>query len=284
MNSARRGQLACRCATTSSISTIRAGGNAPGNEDVARAAKARPGRVVELEVALDLAVRVPAIGEVQDVMMIEFMDQRRIVDLHELLVAVIIGQRDEQVERSGRREAAKPRGPSPPHRRHRVIHQAGHHVAVERRLEPARTHEQRQFLPHLQVLDRCGTGRSAPAPQMNGCRNHLLQRPARASGESSTSTSAFSSHRSRNALHRQIVAQGARQHGAVDAAGGSAGDDVDDHAQFERCGRSRAAVRNRPPRYRIRARFGSALVGEGRIGAARRDRRWRAARARRAPA
>ncbi len=37
------------------------------------------------------------------------------------------------------------------------------------------------------------------APQMNGFRNHLLQAPARASGDSSTVTSALSSHRSRSA-------------------------------------------------------------------------------------
>ena len=34
-------------------------------------------------------------------------------------------------------------------------------------------------------------------------------------------------------IHRQIVAERARQHGAVDAAGGRAGDDIDDHAQFD---------------------------------------------------
>ena len=37
------------------------------------------------------------------------------------------------------------------------------------------------------------------AAQMNGFRNHLLQVPARASGDSSTETSALSSHRSRSA-------------------------------------------------------------------------------------
>ena len=154
MNSARRGQLPCRCATTSSISTIRAGGKAPGNEEVARAAKARPGRIVELEIALDVAVGVPAIGEVQHVVMIELVDQRRIVDLHQLLVAVVIGQRDEQVERSDRTAAASACGPSRvAHRGHGVVHQAGHHAPVERRLEPARAHEQRQLLPHLQIGD-----------------------------------------------------------------------------------------------------------------------------------
>src|SRR5260370_34522880 len=45
MNSARRGQLPFLCKTTSFISTMRAGGNAAGSEDDARAAHARPGAV-----------------------------------------------------------------------------------------------------------------------------------------------------------------------------------------------------------------------------------------------
>src|SRR2546427_806337 len=39
-------------------------------------------RVVEAEVALDLAVRVPPIAEVQYVMVLALMDERRVVDLH----------------------------------------------------------------------------------------------------------------------------------------------------------------------------------------------------------
>src|SRR5499427_10304521 len=56
-------------------------------------------RVVEAEVALDLAVRVPPVAEVQYVMVVALMDEWRIVNLHELLITVIVGQRDEQVER-----------------------------------------------------------------------------------------------------------------------------------------------------------------------------------------
>ncbi len=72
------------------------------------------------------------------------------------------------------------------------------------------------------------------APHRNGFRNHLLQTPALVSGESSTVTSALSSQRSRMRFHAQIVAERARQHGADDAAGGGAGDDVDHDAQLHR--------------------------------------------------
>ena len=118
--------------------------------------------IVELEIALDLAVGVAAIVEVQNVVMVELMDERRIVDLHQLLVAVIVGQGDEQVEQlAGGKQ--RPRGIlRRAHRGHGVIHQAGHHAPVERRLEPARAHEQRQFLPHLQsvmVLEPAGRAR-----------------------------------------------------------------------------------------------------------------------------
>ena len=71
------------------------------------------------------------------------------------------------------------------------------------------------------------------APQRNGLRNHLLQTPARVSGDSSTETSALSSHKVAHRPHRQIVAERARQHGAVDAAGRGARDDVDDDAQLD---------------------------------------------------
>ena len=68
---------------------------------------------------------------------------------------------------------------------------------------------------------------------MTGLRNHLLHAPALASGDSSTVTSAFSSHRSRSGPIGRSWLERARQHRAVDAAGGGAGDDVDDDAQLD---------------------------------------------------
>src|SRR5215831_20540684 len=52
-------------------------------------------RVVEVEVTRDLAVREPPVAKVQYVMVVALMDERRIVDLHELLITIIVGQRDE---------------------------------------------------------------------------------------------------------------------------------------------------------------------------------------------
>src|SRR5215813_10879846 len=46
MNRARCGQLDCRCLTRRSTSPDSVGGNIPGNDDVARAASANPGRLL----------------------------------------------------------------------------------------------------------------------------------------------------------------------------------------------------------------------------------------------
>ena len=87
----------------------------------------------------------------QDVMVLQLVDQRRIVDLHELVIAVIVGQRHEQIERMARRQQRSRGLPRRAHRGDRVVHQRGHDAAVERRPEPARAHEQREFLAHLHV-------------------------------------------------------------------------------------------------------------------------------------
>ncbi len=98
-------------------------------------------RVVEAELALDLAIGAPAIGEMQHVMMVALADQRRIVDLDGLLIAVEIGHRHEQVEGMAGGKERRLRIPGRAHGGHRVVHQARHHEPVERRLEPARAHE-----------------------------------------------------------------------------------------------------------------------------------------------
>ena len=155
------------------------------------------------------------------------------------------------------------------------------HVPVERRLEPARAHEQRQLLAHLEIVDRRSNMPVLAAPQMNGWRNHLLQAPARASGASRTDTSALSSQSSRSASIGRSWRQGARQHGAIDAARGCAGDDVDDRRAVRRCGRSRAGARNRSLRCRIRGRCRSSWSKNDALARAARS-AMRVQRARRA--
>src|SRR5207302_7597638 len=131
MNSARRGQPAFLSITISSISTMRAGGKAPGNDEVARG-EGESRCSVEAEVALDVAVRVPTVGKVQYVVVVALMDERRIVNLYELLITVIVGQRDEQVERLAGGEQRGVGALRRAHGCHRVVHQAGHHAPVER--------------------------------------------------------------------------------------------------------------------------------------------------------
>ncbi len=70
-------------------------------------------------------------------------------------------------------------------------------------------------------------------PHRTGRTASLLQRRARASGASRTLDVAVVEPEIAQAVCRQIVAQGTRQHRAVDAARGRAGNDIDDDAQID---------------------------------------------------
>ena len=130
----------------------------------------------------------------QRMAVVDLVNERRVVDLHALL-AVKVGQGDEQVERVAGGKQRRLEILDRAHGRHGVEHQSRHDAPVERRPEPARAHEQRQLAAHLQV------GNGAKGAGLGGepdcrLRNHLLQLPARCD-DGSISTSAFSSHRSR---------------------------------------------------------------------------------------
>src|SRR6476661_10662722 len=56
-------------------------------------------RIVEAKVALELPVRMPLVGKTKNMVVIALVDERRIMNLHELLITVVVGQRHEQVER-----------------------------------------------------------------------------------------------------------------------------------------------------------------------------------------
>ena len=60
--------------------------------------KGEAGRIVQPEIAFHLAVGPPPIAEAQHVVMLQLVNERRIVDLDELPVAVIVGERDEQIQ------------------------------------------------------------------------------------------------------------------------------------------------------------------------------------------
>src|ERR1700732_4014398 len=98
MKAARRGQLPLRALTTSSISTIRAGGNAPGNDEVARAANASPAALSSSKSLSTFPSGRRPVREMQDMAMLQFFDQRRIMDLQQLRMALVIGRRYEQIE------------------------------------------------------------------------------------------------------------------------------------------------------------------------------------------
>src|SRR6516225_4176739 len=121
--------------------------------------------IVEIKVALDLTARMASIGKAQNVMVIALVDERRIVNLHELLVTVVVRQGDEQVERLAGWEQRRARTLSRAHGRHGVIHETRHHPPVERRLEPARANKQKKLLPYLHVGDRTEASEPRYRPQ-----------------------------------------------------------------------------------------------------------------------
>ena len=126
--------------------------------------KRESGGIVEAEVALHGAAQ-PAIAELQDVVVIDLVNERRIVDLHQLLIAVVVGDRHEQVERLAGRKQRVQWIVGRAHGGDAVVHQAGHHAAIERRPEPARAHEQRELAPRLQIADQAKSsgGRGRPS-------------------------------------------------------------------------------------------------------------------------
>ena len=165
-------------------------------------------------------------------MMLELVDQRRIVDLHELLIAVIVGERDEQVERvAGRQQRARRRAPAPM-RGDRVVHQPAMSGPSSGGWNQRERTNSESFWRTSDILDR---------PQHAGRRRGPDHRPEEPLAPRAGPRFGRQQHghvgvvepQIAQRAHRQIVAQCAREHGAVDAAGRSAGDDVDDHPQLD---------------------------------------------------
>ena len=188
--------------------------------------------IVEAEVALDVAVRVPTVGKVQYVVVVALMDERRIVNLNELVVAVIIGERDIKIERLAGGEQRGVGALRRAHGCHRVVHQAGHHAPVERWLEPARAYEQGKLPAHLHVRDRAETAGPGNRPEER-LEEPLAPGPGARVGRKQDRDIGILEPEVAQCIHRQVVAHGAREHGTVDTARGCAGDDIDDRAQLD---------------------------------------------------
>ncbi len=164
--------------------------------------------------------------------MLALLDRRRIVHFEPALVAVMVGQRHEQVEPVTRRQQRRGRARRLAHAGGGVVHQFRHAGAVERRLEPARAHEQREFAAHLGVADFVDAANIGNAPQewphvpfAAGLGPGLGRQELRHVRAVEPQVA--------QRIGAQVVGEGARQHRAVDAARRGAGDDVDDDAQVD---------------------------------------------------
>jgi hypothetical protein len=189
-------------------------------------------RIIEVEITLDVTVGATTIAELQHMMMFQLVDQRWIVDLNELVIAVIVGKRHEEVERMSRRQQRSRGFPRRAHRGYRVIHQPRHDAAGQRRPEPARAHQQRELLAHLHVADRgqhaCFGGapeKGLEEPFAPHARTRVRRKQHRDIGIVEPEIA--------HCRHRQVVTERARQHRAVDAAGRRTGNDVDNDAELQ---------------------------------------------------
>ncbi len=114
----------------------------------------------------------------------------------------------------------------------RVVHQFGHARSVERRLEPARAHEQGELVADLQVLDRGEHAARRRAPDER-LEDELAPAAGLRCGIEQDRHVRVVEPQVAQLAHRQVVAERARQHGSVDAAGRRAGDDVDHHPHLD---------------------------------------------------
>ena len=219
--------------------------------------KGERGRIVEIEIALDLAVRAPPIGE-----MAARDDGRARGSAADRGSGRAGDSRDSRsASRTGRacgRTAAATR------RRcfGAPIEVTASYIrpAMMRPSSGGRNQRERTNSDSFWRTSKSLIARSMPvvaAPQITGLRNHLLQAPARVSGDSRTDTSALSSQRSRSApIGRSWLSARASMVPLMPPADAPAM--MSTTTRSSSCGRSRAAARNRPPRCRIRDRRGRA--------------------------
>jgi hypothetical protein len=163
--------------------------------------------------------------------MLQFFDQRRIMDLQQLRMALVIGRRHEQIEGLARRKQGSLRILTHSHRSDRVVHQAGHDAAAERRFEPARAHEQRQVLPHFSILDRWNPSHRRGSPDQRKEKPFAPFARPRLGRQEDVDVGVLDPEVAQH-VHPEVMAQGPRQHGAIDAPRRCSSDDVDDHPQL----------------------------------------------------
>jgi hypothetical protein len=126
--------------------------------------------ILEEEVTDDFAIRPPLISKSQNVPVLKLMNNRRIVNLDQLLTAIMVRDGNEQIEPLARRQQGSQPVSRLAHRSDRGVHELGHVWAAERRLEPSRSHEEREFAADLWILDGLPKARGPQQPD-NGFEN-----------------------------------------------------------------------------------------------------------------
>ncbi len=192
------------------------------------------GRVVETEVAVELAGPAMLAGEAQQVAMLALAQQRRVVGEQRALDAAEVGHRDRQRQAGTRGQQRAGGHRTRLHREQAVEQLRAQQGPVERRAEPARTHEGERALERLGV----GLGLEhalAPGPRQQRPQQRaevpLVPLPgARLRCDQALHVGALQPQ-PRHRRQAEIVRERARERDAVDGSRRRARDHVDQHAQ-----------------------------------------------------
>jgi len=135
-----------------SISPICAGGKAPGKDDRRARRKGQRRRIGDGELAAFLAAVIALVAEAQDVAVLAFGHEGRVVHRNALRVAVKVGDGDDEIEALRDRDQRRAGIGRLAHGPHRVVQHAGEMFAIERRAEPTRAQEARQLFAHFRIV------------------------------------------------------------------------------------------------------------------------------------
>ena len=233
MNSERRGQAAdSRPDKLVDLQDLR---RRKGSRNRGRRArgKSQRRRIRQVEIAFDRSACAAPIFEMQHVTVFAFMNDGRIVNLHELLATVEIRHGHEQVEPLALKEAE-----TMPRSRGAPIATTASYINAAIFIPSSGGLNQRDRMKSdslertsgsLMSVTACGAGRPEQWPK----------KPLAPAARSCFRRQQFGDigilePEVAQASHRQIVTQRPCQHGAVDSAGGSPRDDIDDDPQLER--------------------------------------------------
>ena len=197
------------------------------------ACKGQAWRLAAGEIGMFLAAGPAPVGKAQNMAVLAVAHEGRIVNRDMLLESVEIGERDKKVEgQIGRHQ----RGTGMIGLAHRF--QSGQQLAqqmlaVKRRLEPARTGEQRQLVEDFRIAEHQAAEARARSQPQNGPHIGLAPGIGTFLGIEQARDIGFVEPEIAEMVDAQVMGQRTAEDDAVDSAGRCAGDYVDHDSQID---------------------------------------------------